>query len=203
MRASQVAVLQEGMAGGDEPRVVERDEGPLLAALARGDRGAAEALVEASYAFVYASCHRLTGGQPDRAADLTQETYRRAWISLASFEGRSRFSTWLYRIAYNTWLNEIRSRTRSRVVPFPEHAPDPEDPRPDPHDLVAGEADAGGIRSAVLGLPEELRYTVTAHFWGELSVREIAVQEGVTKTAIRKRLKRAFTMLSEALEEQS
>lgn len=200
MRASQATVWRDVTVGNAETGG-EPDERKLLEDLARGDRAAAEALVEATYPFIYASCHRLTGGDADRAADLTQETYRRAWIALGSFEGRCRFTTWLYRIAYNAWLNQLRGSRR--VVALVEQHHDPWDPAPDPHAKLAGDADAGGIREAVLALPEELRFPVTAHFWGELSVREIAVQEGITTVAVRKRLKRAFALLAGALEEQS
>ena len=76
---------------------------------------------------------------------------------------------------------------------------------PDPApslDEAVGQAAAGDrLRRAVLSLPEELRFTVTALFWGELPVKEVARQEGVTTVAIRKRLKRALAALAIALEE--
>jgi DNA-directed RNA polymerase specialized sigma24 family protein len=59
------------------------------------------------------------------------------------------------------------------------------------------------LRRAVLALPEELRYTVTAVFWGDLPVKEIARQEGITPVGIRKRLKKAFRLLALALEEDA
>ena len=57
------------------------------------------------------------------------------------------------------------------------------------------------LRRAVLALPEDLRRTVTASFWGELAVKEVAREEGVTPVAIRKRLKKALRMLALTLEE--
>jgi RNA polymerase sigma-70 factor (ECF subfamily) len=176
------------------------DERRLLAELAAGDRRAAEVLVERTYRGVYAFLHRLAA-DPELAADLTQETYRRAWAALASFDGRARFSTWLCRIAYTTFLNHLR-RPR-RLVPLDERYEETAaDPAPAADDQV-GEAMAGErLRRAVLALPEELRYTVTALFWGERSVAEVAKHEGVTPVAIRKRLKRALAALAAALEEE-
>jgi DNA-directed RNA polymerase specialized sigma24 family protein len=58
------------------------------------------------------------------------------------------------------------------------------------------------LRRAVLALPDDLRYTVTALFWGDLPVKEVARHEGVTPVAIRKRLKRALAALALALEEE-
>ena len=182
----------------------ELEERRLLAALSAGDareRGqAADRLVEMTYRGVFALQRRLTG-DPDLAADLTQETYRKAWDALGGFDGRSRFSTWLFRIGYTTFLNHLR-RPR-RFVPLEErHETAVADPAPGAEEEV-GRADSGDrLRRAVLALPEELRLTVTAIFWGELPVKEIARHEGVTEVAIRKRLKRALQALARALEEE-
>ncbi|HSS50750.1 MAG TPA: RNA polymerase sigma factor [Thermoanaerobaculia bacterium] len=175
-------------------------EGRLLAALAAGDRTAAEELVERTYRGVFSLQRRLCG-DPDLAADLTQETYRKAWDALPGFNGRSQFSTWLFRIAYTTFLNHLR-RPR-RLVPLNErHESAVPDPAPSADVEVDRVAAGGRLRRAVLALPEELRFTVTALFWGDLPVKEIARHEGVTSVAIRKRLKRALERLALALEEE-
>src|SRR6476661_978226 len=176
-------------------------EGRLLAALAAGDRTAAEELVERTYRGVFALQRRLCG-DPDLAADLTQETYRKAWDALPTFNGRSQFSTWLFRIAYTTFLNHLR-RPR-RLVPLEErHEAAVPDPAPAADEMVGRGMEGDRLRRAVLALPEELRYTVTAVFWGDLPVKEIARQEGITPVGIRKRLKKAFRLLALALEEDA
>ena len=175
-------------------------EGRLLAALAAGDRTAAEELVERTYRSVFCLLRRLSG-DPDLAADLTQETYRKAWDALPGFNGRSQFSTWLFRIAYTTFLNHLR-RPR-RLVPLDErHESIVPDPAPSADEEVDRIAAGGRLRRAVLALPEELRFTVTALFWGDLPVKEIAIHEGVTTVAIRKRLKRALERLALTLGEE-
>lgn len=177
--------------------IQERRDEDLLAAYAAGDRGAAERLVEASYQAVYSLLRRLCG-DTDLAADLTQETYRRAWDALAGFDGRARFSTWVCRIAYNTYLNHLR-RPR-RIVPIePYHEAVAVDPAPAADEVVEQALLGDHLRRAVLGLPEDLRYTVIAIFWGDQPVAEVARQEGVTGVAIRKRLKRALAALAALL----
>ncbi|MEM7587903.1 MAG: sigma-70 family RNA polymerase sigma factor [Acidobacteriota bacterium] len=178
------------------------NEGHLLGALASGDRAAAEKLVDETYRQVFASLVRLTGGDADAAADLTQETYRKAWKSLPKFQRRSQLSTWLYRIAYNTFLNSIRRPVR--LQPIDEaYAATVEDPEPDQEELLRRREVAARLRRAVIGLPEPFRYTVTARFWGGISVEEIARQEQVTGAAIRKRLKTAKRRLRDALGENA
>ncbi len=67
--------------------------------------------MELTYPLIYRSLYRLCG-DGDTASDLTQDTYARAWRALDQFDGRSRFSTWLYRIAYTTFLNHVRRPQR-------------------------------------------------------------------------------------------
>ena len=117
-------------------------------------------------------------GDRDLAADLTQETYRKAWEALAGFDGRSQFFTWLYRIAYTTFLNAIRRPRRLTSLDAPD-APEMRDDAPSVDQLLSNEEDAERLRAAVLQLPEDLRFTVTAHFWGGLAVKEIARIENV------------------------
>ena len=177
------------------------EEAQLLAGLADGDRAAAEALVDLTYRNVYALLCRLARDH-DVAADLTQETYRRAWAALGSFDGRSRFGTWLYRIATNTFLNHVRRP--HAVVPLDEELgatlPDGA-PRQDDEAIAAQMQDR--LRRAVLGLPEELRFTVAARFWAEAPVAEIAKADGISEVAVRKRLKHAYRLLAAELQEVS
>ena len=68
--------------------------------------------------------------------------------------------------------------------------------------MIADRERAEQLRHAVLSLPEDLRFTVTAHFWGGLAVKEIAQIESITTVAIRKRLHKAFSMLEANLDEE-
>lgn len=199
--------------GAGPPGAADGDEERWLAALRRGgggERAAAEALCSATYRRTYRALVRLTGGDGELAADLTQEAYRKAWAALPGFDGRSRFSTWLFRIAYTTFLNHAR---RPRVVvPLGGGGGEAEasepgieavaDPAPPADQAIAERGTRDRLRRAVLALPEDLRFTVTARFWGELPVREIARQEGVTGAAVRKRLKKAMLLLAAHLEEE-
>jgi RNA polymerase sigma factor, sigma-70 family len=152
------------------------DEATLLAATRAGDRSAAEEIVERTYTAVYASLCRLCGDS-DLASDLTQETYRKAWEALAGFDGRSQLFTWLYRIAYTTFLNHIRRPRRMTSLDGPD-APEMPDLARGAEEILGDEEEARLLRDAVLLLPEDLRFTVTAHFWGGLAVREIAGNRG-------------------------
>jgi len=172
----------------------------LLERVRSGDRRAADELVLATYRPIFAALARLCGGDRELAADLTQETFRRAWQGLAQFDGRSRASTWLYRIAYNAFLNHVRRPVRA--VPIDEETA-VADPALDIEQRLAAAESLRLLRDAVLALPDGLRFIVTARYWAELSVRDIAREQGVSTVAIRKRLRRALACLEEAMEKQS
>lgn len=198
MQAQPDLRLLTAMSGNPSQRAATEEE--MLASLAAGNRAAAEQLVDATYSSIYGALFRLCGGQAELAADLTQETYRKAWKALASFDHRARFSTWLYRIAYNTFLNHIRRPVR--LVPVDGSEREIRDPSPGPEELADRRESAARLRRAILELPETLRFTVTARFWAERSVEEIARSEQVSGAAIRKRLKKARRMLREMLVEE-
>src|SRR6202790_3828075 len=79
----------------------------LIAAAAGGDLAAFEHLYRQFSPRIYGLCLRLTG-QREAAEDCTQESFVAAWRALAGFEQRSRFSTWLHRIAVHTVLARRR-----------------------------------------------------------------------------------------------
>ena len=177
----------------------ERSDRQLLAALAAGDRSAADVLVNRTYRQTWAALFRLTGGDAELASDLTQDTYRKAWTALRSFDGRARFSTWLYRIAYTTFLNHVR-RPR-RVVPMEEGTAERARDEGDNPEQAAARSQGGDLlRRAVINLPDPLRETVTARFWGEVPVRELAAADGISEVAVRKRLRKALSILRQTME---
>ena len=76
-----------------------------------GDPAAFEELVRNHQHMVHSLTYRMTGSLAD-AEDLAQEAFLRAYEQIGAFRGRSKFSTWLYRIAVNTCLNWRQSEAR-------------------------------------------------------------------------------------------
>jgi len=170
--------------------------------VAQGDQEAADELARTTYRAVYASLFRLCGGDEDLAADLTQETYRKAWRSIGRFRGGSKFSTWLYRIAYNTFLNHVR-RPKLMESLSEERADQLLDPGRTAQEETFRSLEARRLRAAILDLPDELRFAVTARFWAELPLAEIAQLQEISTVGVRKRLQRAYGQLAAALEGES
>jgi RNA polymerase sigma-70 factor (ECF subfamily) len=122
-----------------------------LAAARGGDQRAFAALYRQHAPQVYALCLRMTG-QPALADDCTQECFIAAWRALPGFEGRSRFSTWLHRIAVNAVLTQRRRR--------PSDAAREAETLDEDAMAIAGSSDAAGtvdIESALARLPQGAR----------------------------------------------
>src|SRR2546430_10058365 len=97
------------------------DQRLLLAAAQAGDEEAFRRLVEPYRHALDVHCYRMLGSIQD-AEDLAQETLLRAWRALDRFEPRVQFQTWLYRIATNACLDELKRRPRQPelIDPFPD-----------------------------------------------------------------------------------
>jgi len=140
-----------------------------------GDEAASQELFRRHRKRVFLWCYRMAHDH-DEAVDLTQEVFIRAFGSLASFDGRASFATWVYRIARNhclTVLTSSRARWRRRLAQVDDlEVPDPQ-AADDLHQAdVQGELDAVLERAARLMPPDELDAFVL-HYRDGLTVKEI------------------------------
>jgi len=90
--------------------VTDSDAALVARVVANDDRAAFELLVRRHQSAVRNFLRRLARNDVDRANDLAQDTFIKVYHGLASYRGAARFSSWLYRIAYYTFLNDERSR---------------------------------------------------------------------------------------------
>jgi RNA polymerase sigma-70 factor, ECF subfamily len=99
----------------ERPATTQTEEAAVLAAVRDGDEAAFALLAERYRRQLHVHCYRMLGSFED-AEDLVQETLLRAWRSRSSFQGRSLFRTWLYRIATNACLNALERSPRRILV---------------------------------------------------------------------------------------
>ncbi|MCL2213735.1 MAG: sigma-70 family RNA polymerase sigma factor [Treponema sp.] len=135
----------------------------------------------------------------DDASDFTQEVFLKAYRSLSGFEGRSRFSTWLYKIAYNTALNEVNRRKEYHSLA--EEDPDKLINYGDtPEQTALRNAAKEAVHAAVLELPERFRICVDLFFFYDRSYQEIEAITGIPVNTVKSHVFRAKTILREKLE---
>lgn len=103
----------------------ELDLQPLIARAQAGDEDAFGEVVKAHHPKVYAVVYRMVQNAED-AKELAQIAWVKAWQRLGSFEGQSKFSTWMYRLAVNTAMDFIRSRARQKETVYLDDVTDGE-----------------------------------------------------------------------------
>ncbi|MCL2416535.1 MAG: sigma-70 family RNA polymerase sigma factor [Bacteroidales bacterium] len=85
-----------------------------------GDRKAFSQLVETYQSPIRRFFFNLTGGNEELSKDLAQDTFVKAWLNIGSFRATAKFSTWLFRIAYNTFYDYARAKKLARTsTPLP------------------------------------------------------------------------------------
>ena len=108
--------------------ILSSSENEHLAAARKGDSQKFSELTEPYRRELQVHCYRILGSLHE-AQDMVQETMLKAWKRLDSFEGRSSFRSWLYKIATNACLDFLDQRKSRRLLPFEERSPsDPATP---------------------------------------------------------------------------
>jgi RNA polymerase sigma-70 factor (ECF subfamily) len=157
----------------------------LVEAAQAGDRWALEELVRRTHRSVYTCALRLVGN-PDDAADVTQDVYLRVVRKLGGFRHEASFSTWLNRVTTNVAMSTLKRRTRRFAV---EGAAVPE-----------AVALARRLELLVAGLPEGQRQVLVLRDVYGQSTEEVANAMGLTPGAVKVRLFRARERLKAELE---
>jgi len=160
----------------------------------KADKEAACELLRIHYADIYSYLRRLCGSRQD-AEDLTQQTFLKVWSSFDSFAGRSKFSTWLYRIAHNTYVDFRRYNTNSKRDCSDQWWAECIDDNPGPYTSVAERQLTRWLYEAVEQLAEDNRILVHLHYYQGFSIREIAEVLGIAKSTVKYRLREVFKIL--------
>jgi RNA polymerase sigma-70 factor (ECF subfamily) len=172
----------------------ESHEECLVAAAKAGDRDACGELFELHVDRVFRTTRRITKNLED-AEDAAQESFVSAFVHLQSFGGRSRFSTWLTRIAINTALMRLRMKRgvpgMARLCLADADVPlscEPQDASPNPEERYAEHERTGILRQAVRKLRPTLRETVEVYLRRQGSLQETAETLRISQSAAKTRL---------------
>jgi RNA polymerase sigma-70 factor (ECF subfamily) len=192
-------------------QVAFSSEAELLEGLRAGEPAAFRRLLELNSANVYSVALKLLGDEQE-AEDVLQETFMSAFQAIGRFEGRSKLSTWLYRIAYNASLMRLRKRKQMTEFSLDQPlVPDGEDEQsvsrhlvdwstvPDDQLLTAEAREE--MDRAIAELPETLRAAFVLRDIQGLSGAETAEVLGITVQAVKNRLHRARLRLRDRLSE--
>jgi RNA polymerase sigma-70 factor, ECF subfamily len=170
-------------------------DGALATRAAAGDRAALEALLERHVDRIHAVCRRVLS-DPEDALDATQEALIAVARGIGHFDGRSAFTTWLYRVATNAALDEGRRKARR---PHPIARPEDTVGHASPEDAVGARLD---VDAALRALPEDFRVAVVLRYLCDHDYAEIADVLGVPAGTVRSRIARGRAALADVVGNQ-
>lgn len=184
--------------------MTEPFENVVIRSVLDGNVNDFEKLVTAYEKNVYNLALRMVG-DPDDAADITQETFIKAYRALASFRGDSKFSSWLYRIASNVSLDFLRSRSRRAQVSLSFENEDAEgeielpDMSQNPEEALMKKLSMEAVRRGLDKLPPKQRQILILRELCGMSYAELAktldTEEGTVKSRIFRARKRLCAIL--------
>lgn len=180
----------------------DSDEQLMAAWRQSGDRGALEILATRHLATVRRMIHSMTLDD-GLADDLVQEVFVRAFRSLSSFQGRARFTTWLYRITMNVVHDTLARRQRSPIDGRSELPHDATSRTELPGATVEQAELDQAVTRAIAALSPKLRAAAVLVMIEELDPAEAARIEGCSRATIYWRLHEAKKRLALALREHA
>lgn len=185
--------------------MTREEEYAVIRRVCAGDTDAFEALVTAYQKQVYNLALRTVGNEED-AADMTQEAFLRAYRSLGSFRGDSKFSVWLYRLTTNICIDFLRSRGRRPTVSLTAVDEDEEpqeldvaDDRFDPVQSLERAELRRAVQRGLASLPEDYRRILMLRELSGLSYAEIGQVLRLEEGTVKSRLFRARKKLCDFL----
>lgn len=172
-----------------------------------GDSAAFETLMHDYFKRIYNIAFRIAGNADD-AADMTQETMIKLLRNIKSFKGESKFSTWVYRVATNTCLDELKKLRKNNArslsdsfdtgegeIPY-----DVEDTAPTPEQSAEKHELRDMVAKAVLRLSGDHRAAIVLRDIRGFSYTEIAEILGCSEGTVKSRISRARAQLKQVLE---
>jgi RNA polymerase sigma-70 factor (ECF subfamily) len=198
--------VNRGQLNRTRQRVIAREEYAFLVAAKRGDSAAFEILCKQAENKVFHMALRMMRNNED-AEDVLQESFQQAFIHLKSFNGNSRFSTWLSRIAINAALMKLRKKHRlwdvsldeSAEIEEPSSRMEVEDRGPNPEQLYARQERQRILSHAMDELTPGMRKAIELRELNERSTEETARIMGISVSAVKARVFHGRRKLRERL----
>ena len=172
-----------------------------------GDRNAFAYLVDKYKTMVYSLALRLVKDR-EEAEEISQDAFIKAYQSLASFKGKAKFSSWLYRIVYNTAISKLRQQPAGRVSLDESNISDTlYMESKENYDTLSAEERKKYLEKALDSLDRDEKMFVILYYYEEQDLDEIASIAGLTKTNTKVKLFRArkkmLTVLQSYLKEET
>jgi len=160
----------------------------------RGDRKALEELVGYYEKPVFNAAYRILGN-PDDAADITQVVFMKAFEHLGQYDPKYKFFSWIYRIAVNEAINQLKRGRNQQPLDDTEVA----GTRGPEANVEAGDL-YREIQDGLMGLTEEYRTVIVLRHFSECSYQQISEILQIPEKTVKSRLYSARQMMKDTLQ---
>jgi RNA polymerase sigma-70 factor (ECF subfamily) len=188
----------QGIVDGDRQSFPE-DDARLAARLTKGDRTAAEDLVNRYYERIYLFM-RAVGHNRQTGEDLTQETFLRAWSHIGQLRDGKALNGWLFRIASN--VSKLHHRRHNDRPTVDLDSIEPPAGGVEGSNRAGEREQLGHLQEAVGRLPWKLRQAVVLHYMQQLTISEAAQAAGIRPGTLKSRLNRGLEALREEVMDE-
>ena len=168
----------------------------LLEDCKRGDRQALESMVRRYERPVFNAAFRMLGNQ-DEAADVTQTVFLKAFENLDRFNPKFRFFSWIYRIAINESINQLKRRNREEPL-----AESLASSLRSPEELLDSGRVGLEIQSALMSIHQDHRAVIVLRHFSECSYRQIGVILQIPEKTVKSRLFSARRQMKQRLQQK-
>jgi RNA polymerase sigma-70 factor (ECF subfamily) len=170
-----------------------------------GDVNAFEQLVVENQKSVYNLALKIMKNESD-ALDVSQDVFLKAYTNLENFRGDSRFSVWLYRLAYNACIDASRKSKTGMNISLTVQDEDSEsaeldlaDTKPLPEEETERRETQREVQAAIQELPEDQRKIIVMREFSDMAYEDIAASLGISVGTVKSRLSRARKNLAKIL----
>jgi RNA polymerase sigma-70 factor (ECF subfamily) len=173
--------------------VLENPDRALVKRCLRGNRTALAEVVEKYQRPLFNAAYRILGNRED-AADVTQAAFLKAFEHLGNYDPKYKFFSWIYRIAVNESINQIKRNKKHEPLAENEATPDSS-----PYSSVEDDDLKHWIQDGLMALGEDYRAVVVLRHFSDLSYREISDVLGIPEKTVKWRLYTARQSMKERL----
>jgi RNA polymerase sigma-70 factor (ECF subfamily) len=168
----------------------------------KGDTNAFAALVDRYKDMVYTLSLRMIRNR-EEAEELAQDTFIKVYRSIGKFKGESKFSTWLYKVAYNTCLDRLKKNKREQyTIAIDDYTEQQVAALHNTFDAIEDKERKQMLQDCLHLLPGEDGFLLTLYYFEEQSVKEISKIIGVTTNHVKIKLFRSRKKLASVLKGQ-